>query len=1078
MRVALLGPLEVELGGRACPVAGGRLRALLTRLAIGEGRPVSVTALEEAVWPDDVPSGGANALQSLVSRLRRTLGDPNAVQQVAAGYRLDLARADLDVARFAELVRTGERQLAAGDASAAMATIDEALLLWRGEPLADAGSATYALAERTSLAALRLRAEETRLQALLGEHRYDDAIADAVALSAAHPLDERVAGALLEALARSGRPSEALAAYEQVRARLRDQLGADPGPELQALHLRLLRREVVADPRPTPVATPPARRTNLRAALTSFVGREADLDRALTGIGSHRLTTLLGAGGCGKTRLATEVGRRLLAEDGTLAVWLVELASVTTPDGIVPAVLGALGVRDARVTERSERPPVDARDRLLDRLRDSRCVLIVDNCEHLIQPVAELVDDILAAAPQVRVLATSRELLGLTGELLCALAPLSLPPAEVALREAADHPAVRLWLDRASSVQPEFVLDASTLPAVITIVRRLDGLPLAIELAAARLRVLPASEIADRLSDRFRLLTGGNRTSMPRHRTLRAVVEWSWDLLGPAERLLAERLSVFPGGADTTGVAAVCADHTVPADGVEELLGSLVDKSLVQAEPWADPTGGGVRFRMLETIREYGIERLDERGELADLRLAHAEHYARMAVALEPLVRSREQRRALTRLELDRDNLTTSIRYLLDSGHGDRGLTMVLALAWYWSMLDNTTELVSWARPLLAANTDRDLPDLAYARAAVVLSEHAESGDGERPSWEEMREQLAATAVELARLPPPPFPGLEVLRCMVAAFADQSGVAETMSKHALEGPDPWLRAALRASLASLYENNGELDRMRSEVMLAYEGFRDLGDRWGLSRTLIARGQLAVLDGRLEDAIGDFLAARQQLQELGSSDEDAYLGVRLADALIRCGDLAGARAEVAVLAAGGSGGLDSERELFATTAMIMIEWYAGDTTRARELADLVRHEIAGRDSSEALLSHLRGVLLATTGLVAALSDDVEQAGVDLRIAYPAAVETRDQPIIAAVGASLAAWLTARGRFADAAEALGAAAAVRGADDRTDLTVVLLTNQLTAELGVEFEARYAAGRALDRAEARARLDPERY
>ncbi len=649
------------------------------------------------------------------------------------------------------------------------------------------------------------------------------------------------------------------------------------------------------------------------------------------------------------------------------------------------------------------------------------------------------------------------------------------------LADAPSYPAVRLWLDRATTARPQFVLDAAALAPVIEIVRRLDGLPLAIELAAARLRVLPVAEIAERLSDRFRLLTGGNRTSLPRHRTLRAVVEWSWDLLTPAERLLAERLAVFPAGADAASATAICADPRLPSGEIEPLLASLVDKSLLQTEVSRFPALAEVRFRMLETIREYGIERLAERDELAAARLAHAEHYARVVVECEPVLRSRGQLAALARLDADRDNVAAALRYLADSGRGEQALTMMLALAWYWSVLDNNTEMATWAGLILDVNADADLPELAYARAALVMADVTDGGEGaeaKRISWDAMRTRLARVSEELAAAPDPPFPGLEVLRCMVASFAERTDVADQLLAKAAASPDRWLRAAIQASLANLHENAGELEAMRSALQLAYDDFVEIGDRWGLSTTLIARAQLATLDGRLDDAIADFTAARRYVREMVSAEDDMYLHIRLADLLIRRGEFDAARAELAALELTPGAGLDAERALFGMAAIVMIEWHTGHHERARTLADQVRADLARRDASAALLGHLRGVILAATGLIAALAGDLEQATADLMTAYPSALETHDQPIIAAVGTAVAGWLTARGRFEDAAVTLGAAASVRGADDWTDRAVATTTDVLRTELRTGFEPCYGRGRNLDRAEAQQRLDPEQY
>ena len=1075
MRVALLGPLQVaDEDGRAIKVAGRRLQLLLLRLAADPGSSVSGSELVETLWPEDVPTDPTNALQSLVSRLRRAIGRPQLVEQDGSGYRLLVEAGAVDAVRFAELVNRGRRELA-DDPPAALTTLTEAESLWRGEPFAEAGDTWFATSRRARLTELRLGASLDRLQAAVTLGRSVEAIAELEALAEANPLNEPVAAGLLRALAAAGRTSEALARYEATRSFLGDRLGADPGPELKALHLRLLRGELT--PPADTVAPRSARRAGLRAALTSFVGREDDLAGVLTALDTNRLITLIGAGGSGKTRLAIEAANHWLAGHDQPA-WLVELAPVNDPDDLAGVLLNTLGGRDARVTERTERVPADARERLLDRLRETSCLLVIDNCEHLVDPVAHLVDEILAVAPDVRVLATSRELLGLTGEVLCSIAPLPLPPADVTLADAAGFSAVRLWLDRATAARPEFVLDADTLPAVLEIVRRLDGLPLAIELAAARLRVLPVTEIAQRLSDRFRLLTGGNRTSLPRHRTLRAVVEWSWDLLTPAERLLAERLAVFPAGANAASATAICADSRLAPGEIEPLLASLADKSLLHTEVSRTADLLEVRYRMLETIREYGIERLAERDELAAARIGHAEHYARLAIECEPVLRSRGQLAAMARLDVDRDNVSAALRYLADSGRGEQALRVMLALAWYWSVLVNNTELATWAELILEVNKGADLPELAYARAALVMADLSERPEGERLTWDATRARLATISDELAAAPQPPFAGLEVLRCMVATFAGRQDVADQMLDSAVASRDRWLRAAIHASLANLYENSGELERMRTALELAYQEFVEIGDRWGLSTTLIARAQLATLDGRLDEAIADFGAARRHIREMGSAEDDVYIHIRIADLLIRRGEFDAARTELADLERIGRAGLDSERTMFAMAAVVMIEWHTGHRDRAVALADQVRADLARRHASAAMLGHLRGVILAATGLVAALDGDLEQARTDLLAAYPSAIETHDQPIIAAVGTAVAGWLTVRDRFGDAAVALGAASAVRGADDWTDRSVISTAEVLRAELGDGFEGRYAEGRELDRAEAQRRLDPEQY
>ena len=579
MEIGILGPLEVRSGGRVIPITGSRLRALLTRLALDAPSAVSTAELVDAVWPADPPADRANALQSLISRVRRALGEAGLIQQVAGGYRLAVDRGAVDSAAFSDLVTAGRRGLRDGATVSARDTLAKALALWRGDPLVDAADAGYAVAPIARLTEQRLDAQGDCLEAELRLGRGADVIGDLEALAAANPLRDRFAGQLMRALAAAGRTADALAVYERLRSALAEELGVDPGPELQALQLAVLRGEIAqhVDP-PVDVRR---RRSNLRSSLTSFIGREDEVARVSGLLAAGRLVTIVGPGGAGKTRLANEVAGQWVSgrSDG---VWLIELAPVTDGKAIPQAMLGALGLLDARAVDRRVGGQArDSTEYLFEVLADADCLLLVDNCEHLIGPVAILIDQLLASCPNVRILATSREPLGIVGEALCLLPPLGLPPVGVSAADAVDHPAVRLLIERAQAVSAGFCIDDATVAHVTEIVRRLDGLPLAIELAAARLRVMPIGEIAARLSNRFRLLTGGSRTAMPRHRTLRAVVEWSWDLLAPDERLLAERLAVFPAGATVDTAVAICSDDLLPAADIGDLLLALVDKSLL-----------------------------------------------------------------------------------------------------------------------------------------------------------------------------------------------------------------------------------------------------------------------------------------------------------------------------------------------------------------------------------------------------------------------------------------------------------------------------------------------------------------
>ena len=629
VRVGVLGPLEVtDAAGGPVRVGGQRVRALLILLAMDAGRVVSARSLIERLWPDERPADAANALQSLVSRLRvalRQAGLPDGVvESSAVGYRLAVSRAAVDALEFEAQARAGRQALAGGDPATAARLLRHALARWRGPALADVAGEEFAAAPAARLAELRGAAQLDRIEAELALGAAGPAlIGELRELTAADPLAERPAALMMRALAAVGRQAEALAVYQRTRDRLAEELGVDPSAQLDQAYIAVLRQEipvahghgVSADPsRDAAAGAQPAagaeratagdsRATTSAGATgavgdgdgpdaerlgavrrgsgwrqpTSFVGRDPDVVGVLKQLAAERLVTLTGPGGVGKTRLAAEAAERL-AGGGfawfTGSASFAALAPVSEPSEVPHAVLDALGLRERSIARRGADGAADPLDRLCAALAERDALLILDNCEHVIEPAAILTARLLAECPGVRVLATSREPLRIGGESLYVVAPLPVPPAvdpavglvgNAASRRwtAADptsSPAVRLFADRAAAVQADFQLDDSTAGAVAQICRTLDGMPLAIELAAPWLRTLTPVQLAERLDDRFALLTSGSRASLPRHQTLRATVDWSWQLLSGPERVLARRLSVFPGGATLIAAEQVCAD--------------------------------------------------------------------------------------------------------------------------------------------------------------------------------------------------------------------------------------------------------------------------------------------------------------------------------------------------------------------------------------------------------------------------------------------------------------------------------------------------------------------------------------
>ncbi|MFI6299623.1 BTAD domain-containing putative transcriptional regulator [Nonomuraea sp. NPDC050790] len=862
MRFEILGPAKVQAeDGREVALGGPRVRALLVLLALQAGRIVPAEQLVDDLYGASPPEGVSNALQSQVSRLRRALGK-DVVEFHPAGYRLAADPSQVDAHRFERLAADGRRALGAGDARGAAVLLREALDLWRGTPLSDA---PLAGAAATRLEELRLAAVEDRVQADLALGRHRDLVAELRQLIAAHPLRERLRAQLMRALYGSGRQAEALAAYEEGRRILDEELGVEPGAEMAAAHLAVLR----ADPA-LGGANEGVTRLGLRAPLTSFVGRAADLDRLGALLESARLVTLIGPGGAGKTRLATEAAERAPGD-----VCFVELAPVTDASDLVRAVLAALGIRDAAVAGPG-RPAPAPRERLVAALADRKLLLVLDNCEHLVAAAAELADDLLAACPALRVLATSREALGITGESLVPVPPLRLPPPGA--RDALDYPAVRLFADRAAAVRHDFTAGGADLDLIVGICRALDGLPLAIELAAARLRTLTLADVAERLGDRFRLLTRGSRTALPRHQTLRAVVDWSWDLLDADEQRLARRLTVFVGGGRVEAAERVYGDGPHP----EDVLTSLAEKSLVEL--------AGGRFRMLETIRAYGAERLEEAGEVEATFAAHAAYCLELAGEADARLRTRDQLPWLARLDEESDDLHAAIRWAAEAGEIATALRLVSLMACYWWMRGHRVISAQLARLVLGKLGETPPEGLEEEYAACVLSASADGGS--TADLAGRRERLVARMGDY-RLP---F-RVEFLTMLMPLF---TGPPEGYRPADVAPPpylrlSPWTRALTSLGVAFVHHAYDQLDEAAERFETALADFAAIGERWGC---MLALAGLQDVRFERRDYAGAMALADQAMalsRELGADADAAENLCRRTDSVLRLGDLDAAQA---------------------------------------------------------------------------------------------------------------------------------------------------------------------------------------
>jgi DNA-binding SARP family transcriptional activator len=509
-------------------------------------------ALVDALWGDDLPANPANALQGRISRLRHALeaiGVPGTlVAAQGPGYLAAVDRDQVDAHRFAGLVQLA--RASTGNPRAASRLYAEALDLWRGPALADFATEPWAAGEAARLEELRLAAIEERIDLVLDSGRHTDLVDELETLVTANPLRERLHAQLMLALYRSGRQADALAAFRRLQGTLDDELGLDPSEELRNLEQAILRQ----DPRlRAPARERSSTLTNLPVRVTSFVGREGERAQLAALLGEHRLVSLTGPGGAGKTSLAVQVASDIgdRFPDG---VWLVRLAGVGDPATVTEVIAESVG---------AQRPAGAVLESLVGYLRDRSALVVLDNCEHLVQACAELAERLITSGPQLRLLVTSREPLRVPGEVQVVVPPLAVPPPRAAFESVRNYSAFRLFLDRATAVNPALRLDSDAAEEIGRVCRQLDGLPLALELAAARVATLPLAELAARLDDRFRLLTGGARTAEARQKTLRATVDWSHQLLTDPEKVLFRRLSTFRGGWTLAAVEAVTADETL-----------------------------------------------------------------------------------------------------------------------------------------------------------------------------------------------------------------------------------------------------------------------------------------------------------------------------------------------------------------------------------------------------------------------------------------------------------------------------------------------------------------------------------
>lgn len=1053
----MLGPFEVRTGDGLTEVPGARLRGLLVALALRPGQVVPKASLVDWIWGEHPPAEAANALQRLVSRLRKALPD-GAVEGRTDGYLLRVEPDAVDALRFERLVVAGQART--GDGSRRVRLLREALELWRGAAMQDVGlrdSAAFDAAV-VRLDGLRLTATEERAEAEVALGRGAEMVPELTDLVAAHPVRERLAAALMRALASAGRDSEALLVYERARAALAEALGVGPSPELAALHVALLRGELGRGEwgRGEPGQREAGRRTNLRAELTTFVGNGADVAAVRALIAEHRLTTVIGPGGAGKTRLATETARTLLGDlpDG---VWLVELAATGTDGDVAQSALAGLGLRDALL---GGAPHAELTDRLIAAIREREALLILDNCEHVIESAAVFAHRVLGECRRLRILATSREPLGITGEALWQVEPLALPEEGAGPDEIGSSPAVQLLRDRAGAVRRDLAAgDAHTLATMVRVCRVLDGMPLAIELAAARLRTMSVDQLANRLDDRFRLLTSGSRTALPRHRTLRAAVDWSWELLTDAERLVLRRLSVFSGGASLEAAEQVCGSAVfgtgsavgeggtggeggaVEQEQVLELLTALTEKSLLLPEG-----DGAPRYRMTGTIKEYARNRLAEAGESDLARHAHLAHFTQLTETAEPYLRRAGQLEWLAVLEAEHDNIGAAMRGTLAAGEAQAAMRLAAGAGWYWWLGGHRTEgieLITAATRTPGEVTD-EIRAMAYALVVLFVTS-GRSDERQAAAWIREASRFSQRSQRDQRR----SPLLGLVSAMERLLEGPDSFLPAFEP-LLDNEDPWVRALARLHLGKMRIVLGQGGREADAYLeMALAEFRALGERFGISFALTELADRIAVRGEFAGACEYYEQAIVVVTEAGTTEDVIRMRSRQAQLYRLLGD------EDASAAALAEAERCAERvtwpDALAELALTKAEFARSDGNPEEAHKQLgVVTAVLGAEADRA---DIRAVTHDQLGY---LANDLDESRAHRATACEAAAEAGYPLLIAGVLVGVADLALRRDEPEQAARLLAASAGVRGLPDRSHPDVTRIERTARRRLG---DAGYA-------------------
>ncbi len=789
LSVDILGPLRVRVGGADVAIAGRRERCVLAVLALHAGRVASTTTLIDHLWGDDAPRTAGKSLQTAVANLRREVrwtSDALWLETSGTGYRLNASTDQIDVHLFEASVGAGRTALYGGAPEEALRQLSDGLARWRGDAPADLGSGLAADIESNRLVELRLDAMADRTDAELRCGHPGDVLADLGALCDTWPLRERFHELLMLALYRTGRQADALAAYARLRANLIEQ-GLEPGEAVRRLERRILDHDPSLEHVDRDIEPETARRPS--PVGHPLIGREDAIQAVDEALRSQRLVTLVGPGGVGKTAMAEHVAATHADRE---AVWCA-LGAVVDGTRLLPALATALGV--------DQRVGVTMAEAVADRLRLRPTLLILDNCEHLLDPIAELVESLLRTCEQLVVLATSRERLSIPGETVFPVDGLGVPETD---EHVEDSPAGRLFIERAKQSDPHFAVDASGLASVAAICRGLDGMPLALELAAARVRALPPAEIAKRLDDRFELFAGGRRGGTERHHSLRATVSWSYELLADRERQLFRRLGTFAGAFTIDAAEAVGAVGDLDPAEIPALLADLVDKSMVSV----NREHGTGRYWLLETLRAFASEALDDAGEAQETDLANMRFHRDLVRTLGRAVTGAGESEAVAGIEGSFDNIRQAVSLALRADDA-ASLGQIVAGLFPYLHFRPRWEASAWAEEaleLLDRSSDDDGSRMAVAAAAAWGQWFA--GDLDRA------DTIVEQALVLAPTGDPNLADVLATQAVVLMYRqDPRAISTAADALALAVSDDrrWLAAYLSGQVAIMHAYAGEAE---------------------------------------------------------------------------------------------------------------------------------------------------------------------------------------------------------------------------------------------------------------------------